>query len=90
LVFDVNGPELRLTLVRALTSVLLEAFRAGALKGTRPEQAFEVRCDDTTNPPEQDPGLLVCEVAVAPAAPMEFIRLRLLLGQEGRLEVIEA
>ncbi|MFD7712530.1 phage tail sheath family protein [Streptomyces sp. NPDC059785] len=90
LVFDVNSPELRLTLVRAITSVLLSAFRAGALAGTRPEQAFRVVCDDTNNPPEQDPGQLVCEVEVAPAVPMEFIRLRLVLGQDRGLEVIEA
>ncbi|MFC8918397.1 phage tail sheath family protein [Streptomyces sp. NPDC057116] len=90
LVFDVNSPELRLTLVRAVTSVLLSAFRAGALAGARPEQAFRVVCDDTTNPPGQDPGQLVCEVEVAPAVPMEFIRLRLVLGQDRGLEVIEA
>ncbi|MFI1867245.1 phage tail sheath family protein [Streptomyces jumonjinensis] len=90
LVFDVNSPELRLTLVRALTSVLLAAFRAGALAGARPEQAFRVVCDDTVNPPEQDPGQVVCEVEVAPAVPMEFIRLRLVLGQDRGLEVIEA
>jgi phage tail sheath protein FI len=90
LVFDVNSPELRLTLVRAVTSVLLSAFRAGALAGARPEQAFRVVCDDGNNPPEQDPGELVCEIEVAPAAPMEFIRLRLVLGQDRGLEVIEA
>jgi hypothetical protein len=90
LVFDVNGPELRLTLVRGVTSVLLQAFRAGALQGARPPEAFQVRCDETNNPPGQDPGLVVCEIAVAAAVPMEFIRLRLLLGAEGRLEVIEA
>ncbi|WP_421107749.1 phage tail sheath subtilisin-like domain-containing protein [Streptomyces sp. NEAU-S77] len=90
LVFDVNSPELRLTLVRALTSVLLSAHRAGALAGARPEQAFRVVCDDTNNPPEQDPGQLVCEIEVAPAVPMEFIRLRLVLGQDRDLEVIEA
>jgi len=89
LVFDVNSPELRLTLVRALTSVLLETFRSGALAGARPEQAFRVVCDDTNNPPEQDPGQVVCEVEVAPAVPMEFIRLRLVLGQDRGLEVIE-
>ncbi|RBQ14996.1 phage tail protein [Spongiactinospora rosea] len=89
LVFDVNTPELRLTLVRAITSVLLETFRTGALAGARPEQAFRVVCDDTNNPPEQDPGLLVCEVEVAPAVPMEFVRLRLVLGQDRGLEVIE-
>jgi phage tail sheath protein FI len=90
LVFDVNSPELRLALVRAITSVLLETFRTGALAGARPEQAFRVVCDDTNNPPEQDPGLLVCDVEVAPAVPMEFVRLRLVLGQDRGLEVIEA
>jgi phage tail sheath protein FI len=90
LVFDVNSAELRLTLVRALTSVLLAAFRSGALAGARPEQAFRVVCDDTNNPPEQDPGQVVCEIDVAPAVPMEFIRLRLVLGQDRSLEVIEA
>src|SRR5262249_35070092 len=67
LVFDVNGPELRLTLVRGITSVLLAAFRAGALAGTRAEQAFRVKCDDENNPPGQDPGLVVCDIEVAPA-----------------------
>jgi len=90
LVFDVNSPELRLTLVRAITSVLLENFRTGALAGTRPEQAFQVVCDDTNNPSTQDPGMVVCDVEVAPAVPMEFIRLRLVLGQDRGLEVIES
>ncbi|MFF8958569.1 phage tail sheath family protein [Streptomyces sp. NPDC014894] len=90
LVFDLNSPELRLTLVRAVTSVLLASHRAGALAGTRPEHAFRVVCDDTNNPPEQDPGQVVCEIEVAPAVPMEFIRLRLVLGQDRGLEVIEA
>lgn len=90
LVFEANSPELRLTLVRAVTSVLLAAFRTGALAGARPEQAFRVVCDDTNNPPEQDPGQLVCEIEVAPAVPMEFVRLRLVLGQDRGLEVIEA
>ena len=87
--FEVNSPELRLSLVRAITSVLLEAFRTGALAGTRPEDAFRVVCDDSNNPPEQDPGQVVCEIQVAPAVPMEFIRLRLVLGQDRGLEVIE-
>jgi phage tail sheath protein FI len=89
LVFEVNSPELRLSLVRAITSVLLEAFRTGALAGSRPEDAFRVVCDETNNPPEQDPGRVVCEIGVAPAVPMEFIALRLVLGQDRGLEVIE-
>lgn len=89
LVFEVNSPELRLALVRTITSVLLEAFRTGALAGTRPEDAFQVVCDETNNPPEQDPGQVVCEIDVAPAVPMEFIQLRLVLGQDRGMEVIE-
>jgi uncharacterized protein len=89
LVFEVNSPELRLALVRGVTSVLLEAFRTGALAGARPEQAFRVVCDETNNPPEQDPAQVVCEIEVAPATPMEFIQLRLVLGQDRGLEVIE-
>jgi phage tail sheath protein FI len=90
LVFEVNGPELRLSLVRAVTSVLLAAFRSGALAGDRPQDGFQVVCDSSNNPPGTDPGRVVCEVAIAPAVPMEFIHLRLTAGPEGRLEVIEA
>jgi hypothetical protein len=89
LVFDVNGPELRLALVRAVTSVLLAAFRSGALAGSRPEQAFRVKCDEDNNPPTQDPGQVNCDIELVPADPMEFIRLRLVLGQDRGLEVIE-
>lgn len=90
LVFDTNGPELRLTLTRAITTVLLEAWRAGALKGARTDEAFQVTCDETNNPPEEiDLGRVLCEIAVAPAVPMEFIVLRIALSGEGRLEVFE-
>lgn len=90
LVFDTNGPALWLKFVRTITGVLLEAWRAGALKGERSEQAFLVRCDESTNPPEiVDLGQLFCEIYLAPAAPMEFITLRIAVSREGRLEVIE-
>ena len=91
LVFENNGPDLWLTLVRAITSVLLEAWQAGALKGEIPEQAFQVHCDETTTPPEtEDAGQLLCEVMLAPAVPMEFITLRIAASRAGQLEVIEA
>jgi phage tail sheath protein FI len=90
LVFDVNGPELRLTLVRAITTVLLQVYRAGGLAGATPDQAFQVLCDDQTNPPDAiDTGQVVCLVKVAPAIPMEFITLRVSLNTEGRLEVLQ-
>lgn len=90
LVFEVNGPELWLTFVRAITTVLLEAFRSGALQGDTPADAFRVRCDDTTNPPEViDQGQCICEVSVAPARPMEFIVFKVTLLPSGAVEVIE-
>ena len=77
-------------IARAITSVLLEAWYAGALKGDIPEQAFLVRCDEATNPPENEElGQVLCEVYVAPAVPMEFITLRVAISREGRLEATE-
>jgi phage tail sheath protein FI len=70
--------------------VLLEAWRAGALKGARADEAFRVRCDETTTPPqEQELGRVVCTIEVAPAVPMEFILLRVALSSDGILEVFE-
>ena len=90
LVFEVNGPELRLSLVRGVTSVLLAAFRAGALAGARPQDGFQVVCDGTNNPPGGDPGRVVCDIGVAPAVPMEFIHLRLLITEQSQAQVIES
>lgn len=88
LVFETNGPQTWLGLVRALTTVLREAWRAGALRGSRPEEAFEVTCDETTQTADDiASGRCICEVRVALAAPMEFIVLRIALRRDGTLEV---
>ena len=90
LVFDVDDQLLRFSITRAINGVLMEAFRSGALKGAAPEEAYRVRCDETTNPPEvTDAGQVVCEIEIAPATPMEFIMLRLTVGPQGLLEVVE-
>jgi hypothetical protein len=89
LVFDTNGPLLWLAFVRGVTTVLLSAFQAGALKGNRPEQAFRVKCDEETNPPEEvELGRCSCTIEIAPAAPLEFIELRVTLSRDGALEVL--
>lgn len=88
LVFDPSTPTFRFSIQRAIGSVLLRFWRAGAFRGTRPDEAFRVVCDDSNNPPEeQDEGRVWCDVQIAPAAPMEFITLRIALGEAGRLEV---
>ncbi|HWO25299.1 MAG TPA: phage tail sheath subtilisin-like domain-containing protein [Kofleriaceae bacterium] len=89
LVFETNGPALWFAFVRAITALLLEAWRVGALAGARPEEAFQVTCDDSTNPPEEiERGRCVCKIAVAPAIPMEFILIRVALSRDGSLEVL--
>lgn len=89
LVFENNEPALWFQFVRAVTSVLVEAWRSGALKGARAEEAFTVQCDGETNPPEEvDLGRCLCRIAVAPAVPMEFIELRVALSRDGSLEVL--
>ena len=91
IVFDTNVPQVWLVLFRAVTTVLMNAYRSGALKGSRPEEAFRVRCDQMTNPRNQiEHGLLSCEIEVALAAPMEFIKLRVQVSSQGRLEVFDS
>jgi uncharacterized protein len=90
LVFENNDEVLWLTLTRAVTTILVEAYDAGGLKGDRPEQAFRVRCDAGNNPPEErDLGRVLCEIDLAPAVPMEFITLRVALSASGTLDVFE-
>lgn len=90
LVFETNGPEVWLALVRAVTTVLMQAYRAGALKGERPSEGFSVVCDESNNPAASiDGGCVTCDIQVAPATPMEFITLRISLSNDGRLEMVE-
>jgi len=50
----------------------------GMLAGGNPGEAFFVKCDAETNPPEQvDAGILICDIGVAPVAPAEFIMISL-------------
>ncbi len=55
--------------------------------GATPAQAFFVKCDAETNPPEViDAGRLVVEIGIAPVKPAEFIIFR--IGQwSGGVEV---
>jgi hypothetical protein len=57
---------------------LTDLQKRGMLAGGNPDEAFFVKCDAETNPPENiDQGILVCEVGVAPVAPAEFIMISL-------------
>ena len=46
--------------------------------GEQPDQAFYVKCDSETNPPEVvDAGQLIVEIGLAPVKPAEFVIFRI-------------
>ncbi len=77
-VFEPNAPDLWARIRRNINAFLLMAWRSGALFGTTPEQAFFVKCDEETNPPEvRDAGQVVTEIGVAVVKPAEFVIFRI-------------
>ena len=77
-VFEPNDVSLWEGVKRTLNAYLRGLWQAGALFGTSADQAYFVRCDETTNPPESiDAGKLVVEVGIAPVKPAEFVVFRI-------------
>lgn len=73
-VFERNDEQLW-TRVRAnVTDFLMNEWRSGKLQGSKPEEAFFVRCDTTTMTQNDiDNGRLVVVIGVAPVKPAEFV-----------------
>lgn len=82
--FEPNDRPLWNRIEREIGFYLDELYRAGALRGATPDEAYRVRCDEALNPDSvRDAGIVVCEVALAPAEPAEFLIIRLVHGPEG-------
>ena len=78
IVFENNDSRTWKAIERDIRAFLTLVWRDGALKGDTPEQAFFVKCDDETNPPEViDAGRLIVEIGIAPVKPAEFIIFRI-------------
>jgi phage tail sheath protein FI len=76
-VFEPNDPPLWGKILRNVSAFLTNVWRSGALFGLTPEQAFYVKCDEQTNPPEvRDLGMVVTEIGVAIVRPAEFVIFR--------------
>ncbi|MFJ9007923.1 phage tail sheath subtilisin-like domain-containing protein [Streptomyces canus] len=89
-VFEPNDEALWARIRRNVSAFLVNEWRAGALFGSRPEEAFYVKCDAETNPPESvDVGRVVCEVGIAPVKPAEFVVFRLAQFSDGTGELAE-
>jgi len=84
LTHEPNDLRLRVRIMRELTAYLDELFERGALKGRTPEEAFFVKCDSETNPPEiVDAGMVVTQVGLALAVPAELVVVRIIHGAGG-------
>ena len=77
-VFEPNDMDLWARIRRTINAFLLRVWRDGALFGRLPEEAFYVKCDEETNPPELvDAGQVTVEIGIAPVKPAEFVVFRL-------------
>jgi phage tail sheath protein FI len=91
-VFEPNDQRLWMQLKISASNFLKRLWRDGALFGATPQQAYYVKCDDETNPPEViEAGQVVCEIGIAPVKPAEFVIFRLsqFTGGGGEAEVQE-
>lgn len=77
-VFEPNTPATWEMVERIASSLLDGLWQAGMLDGATAEEAYFVRCDETTNPPDEiDAGRLLCLIGIQPPWPAEFITVRI-------------
>jgi len=77
-VFEPNDFPLWAQLEANITDFMMGEFRAGALAGKTPDEAFDVKCDAELNPPsEVNAGRVNMEIAFAPLKPAEFVIIRI-------------
>jgi phage tail sheath protein FI len=77
-VFEPNTAQTWIRVKVSVENFLDQQWRAGALAGTKPEQAYRVRVGlgETMTETDIDLGLIITEVAIAPAKPAEFVVFR--------------
>jgi Bacteriophage tail sheath protein len=77
-VFEPNDEPLWASLRLNIRAFMLTQFRAGAFQGSKPDDAFFVKCDSsTTTQQDIDNGVVNILVGFAPLKPAEFVVLQL-------------
>ena len=77
-VFEPNDEPLWARVRRSISNFLTLVWRNGALQGSKPEEAFFVKCDFTTmTQTDIDEGRLIVVIGVAPVKPAEFVIIRI-------------
>jgi len=75
-VFEPNDEPLWARVRNTIQSFMMQQFRKGALAGTKPSQAFFVKCGrDTITARDQQRGIIKITVGFAPLKPAEFVML---------------
>ena len=82
-VFEPNGPAMWNTVRAAVENFLIGIWRSGGLQGSKVDEAFFVRCDESTmTQTDIHHGRLGLLVGVAPTRPAEFVLLRITIQTE--------
>lgn len=84
-VFEPNDAKLWKSIERNVRAFLRIQWIEGKLVGATEDEAFFVKCDAETNPPEVvNAGQVITEIGVAPSRPAEFVifRIRQFAGTE--------
>jgi len=77
-VFEPNNDALWARVSQSVSMFLTRVWRSGALLGTKPEEAFFVKCDRTTMTQDDlDNGKLIMIIGIAPTKPAEFVIVRI-------------
>jgi phage tail sheath protein FI len=83
-VFEPNDASLWTQLRVSASNFLTRVWRDGALFGATPGEAFYVKCDAETNPPDLvEAGQVTVEIGIAPVKPAEFVVFRISQFQVG-------
>ncbi|HEY8147688.1 MAG TPA: phage tail sheath C-terminal domain-containing protein [Vicinamibacteria bacterium] len=84
LTFEPSNPRLWREIDRVVSGFLERLYRQGMLDGETSEQAYSVRCDESTNPPsETDEGHVICVIGLQPPYPAEFVVVRIGVTRSG-------
>lgn len=77
-VFMPNGEALWANVRRSVEDFLFNEWNNGHLAGTKPEEAYFVKCDRSTmTQNDLDNGRMICLIGVAPLYPAEFVIFRI-------------
>jgi phage tail sheath protein FI len=77
-VFEPNDEHLWLAIRNTIEAFMLGLFNQGAMQGSKPSEAFQVKCDaTTTTDDDQQKGIVNIIVAFAPLRPAEFVIIKI-------------